>query len=90
MTNVFLYYDFTSFFKDESGSFSGNEICYSELNENHFMIFEKKEENFNLYVSKYESKKDIGVSSPEILEILIENYDKSIPEHRIAIRRYYE
>jgi hypothetical protein len=90
MTNVFLYYDFTSFFKDESGSFSGNEICYSELNANHFMVFEKSGESYNLYVSKYESKKDVGVSSPEILEMLIENYDKSIPEHRIAIRRYFE
>jgi len=90
MTNVFLYFDFSSFFKDISDAFSGNDICYSELNATHFLIFEKNKENYNLYVSKYTSKKDIGVNPPEILEFLIENYDKSIPEHRIAIRRYFE
>ena len=90
MTNVFLYYNFTPFFKDESDSFSGNDICFSELNSEHFMIFEKNEGNYNLYVSKYQSKNEIGKSKPEILEMLVENYDKSIPEHRIAIRRYFE
>ena len=90
MINVFLYYDFTSFFKDESDSFSGNDICFSELNSEHFMVFEKNEENYNLYVSKYQSKNEVGKSKPEILELLVENYDKSIPAHRIAIRRYFE
>ena len=90
MTNVFLYYDFTSFFKDKSDTFSGNEICYSELNSEHFLIFEKKEDNYNLYISKYKSKKDVGENKPIILEMIIENYDKSIPEHRVAIRRYFE
>ena len=90
MTNVFLYYNFTPFFKDESDSFSGNDICFSELNSEHFLIFEKNGDNYNLYVSKYQSKKDIGKSKPEILEMLVKNYDKSIPEHRIAIRRYFE
>ncbi len=90
MTNVFLYYDFTPFFKDESGAFSGSDICFSELNSEHFMIFEKNGENYNLYISKYQSKKEVGKLEPEILEILVENYDKSIPEHRIAIRRYFE
>jgi len=90
MINVFLYYDFTPFFKDESGSFSGNEICFSVLNSEHFMIFENHEENYNLYISKYQSKNEVGKTAPEILELLVENYDKSIPEHRIAIRRYFE
>ena len=90
MTNVFLYYDFTSFFKDESDSFSGNDICFSELNSEHFMVFEKNGENYNLYISKYQSKNEVGKSKPEILELLVENYDKSIPAHRIAIRRYFE
>jgi hypothetical protein len=54
------------------------------------MIFEKNGESYNLYVSKYESKNDIGKSNPVILEMLVENYDKSIPEHRVAIRRYFE
>lgn len=90
MVNVFLYYNFTPFFKDESETFLGNDICYSELNSEHFMIFEKIEEKYNLYVSKYQSKKDIGKNKPVILEMLVENYDKSIPEHRIALRRYLE
>jgi oligoribonuclease NrnB/cAMP/cGMP phosphodiesterase (DHH superfamily) len=90
MTNVFLYYDFNTFFKDESDAFSGNEICFSELNSEHFLIFEKNAENYNLYVSKYKSKKEVGKNKPELLEMIIENYDKSIPEHRVAIRRYFE
>ena len=90
MTNVFLYYDFNTFFKDESDAFSGNEICFSELNSEHFLIFEKNAENYNLYISKYKSKKEVGKNKPELLKMIIENYDKSIPEHRVAIRRYFE
>ena len=90
MTNVFLYYGFNSFFNDESPAFSGNELCYAELTAEHFLIFEKKDNTYHLYVSKFNSKKEIGVNTPMILEKLVENYDKSIPEHRIAIRRYFE
>ncbi|WP_397447365.1 hypothetical protein [Polaribacter sp. R77954] len=88
MENVFKYYEFSDFFQDHSKSFSGNEIAYSELNATHFLIFEKYLETFNLYVSKYTNKTDIGVKPPEILELLVENYDKSIPEHRIALKQY--
>ena len=90
MENVFKYYEFSDFFKDNSEAFSGNEICFTELNETHFLIFEKNKETYNLYVSRYGSKKEIGVKPPEILEVLIEKYDKSIPEHRVAIRRYLQ
>ena len=90
MENVFKYYEFSTFFLDASDSFSGNEICFTELNETHFLIFEKKNVTYNLYVSRYQSKKDIGDKSPEILELLVENYDKSIPAHRIAIKQYLD
>jgi hypothetical protein len=88
MENVFKYYDFSDFMKDTSDSFSGNEICFSELNSTHFLIFEKNISTYNLYVSRYQTKNDIGVKPPEILELLVENYNKSIPEHRIAIKNY--
>lgn len=88
MENVLKYYEFSLFIKDESDTFSGNEITFTELNSTHFLIFEKKEETYNLYVSRYTHKNDIGIKPPEILELLIENYDKSIPEHRIAIKQY--
>lgn len=42
MENVFKYYDFSEFITDKSTTFSGREICFSELNEQHFLIFEKK------------------------------------------------
>lgn len=90
MENVLKYFEFSSFLKDESGVFSNNEIAYSELNSEHFLIFEKENDKYNLYVSKYSAKKAIGKESPEILELLIENYDKGKPEHRVAIRRYFE
>jgi hypothetical protein len=88
MENILKYYMFSAFIKDESNSFAGNEIAFTELNETHFLIFEKEQETFNLYVSKYGQKKDIGVKPPEILELLVANYDKSIPAHRIAIKQY--
>lgn len=88
MDNVFKYYEFTDFFTDTSTIFLGNEICFSELNEEHFLIFEKKDNAFNLYVSKYKSKKEVGFKPPEILELLVEGYDKSIAEHRIILRKY--
>lgn len=90
MENVLKYFEFSSFFKDQSGAFSHREIAFSELNSEHFLIFERDEEIYNLYVSKYAGKKAIGNESPEILELLIENYDKSNPAHRVAIRRYFE
>jgi len=90
MTNIFLYYDFSSFFKDESGTFSGNDICFTELNSEHFLIFEKVNETYNLHVSKYHSKNEIGKKKPILLEPLVENYDKSISEHRVLLRRYLE
>jgi len=88
LENVFKYYEFSDFFEDKSNSFSSNLICFTELNEENFLIFEKKEANYNLYVGKYQSKKDIGVKAPEILELLVEDYDKSKPEHRIVLRQY--
>ena len=88
MEKVLKYYEFSLFIKDESDTFSGNEITFTELNSTHFLIFEKKEETYNLYVSRYTHKNEIGVKPPEILELLIENYDKSIPAHRIAIKQY--
>ncbi len=88
MENILKYYEFSDFFVDKSNAFSGNEIAFSELNATHFLIFEKYSEAFNLYVSKYVNKKEIGIKSPEILELLVENYDKSKPEHRIALKQY--
>ena len=35
-----------------------------------------------------EKKGDIGNKPPEILELLVTNYDKSNSEHRVALRRY--
>ena len=51
-------------------------------------IFEKNQQHYNLYVSKYKNEAEIGNTSPEILEILVINYDKSNAEHRVALRRY--
>ena len=88
MENVLDYYEFSPFVKDKSNTFSGHEISFTEINETHFLIFEKNGQTYNLYVSKYKNNKEIGIKPPEILELLVENYDKSIPEHRIAIKQY--
>ncbi len=90
MENILKYYEFNDFFTDKSKVFAGNEICYTVLNKHHFLIFEKNKNEFNLYVSKYNSENDIGVIKPEILELLVENYDKSIPKHRIILRQYLD
>tara|TARA_B110000914_G_scaffold133699_1_gene116873 strand:- start:1143 stop:1415 length:273 start_codon:yes stop_codon:yes gene_type:complete len=88
MDNIFKYFDFSPFKKDASSSFGGNEISYTELNSEHFLIFEKEQQHYNLYVSKYNNEAEIGNISPEILEILVTNYDKSNSDHRVALRRY--
>ena len=88
MENIFKYFDFSHFKKDDSNAFNGNQISYTELNAQHFLIFEKEQDIFNLYASKYSKKADIGNKSPEILELLVTNYDKSNSEHRVALRRY--
>ena len=88
MENIFKYFDFSPFKKDDSNAFNGNQISYTELNAQHFLIFEKEQDIFNLYVSKYSKKADIGNKYPEILELLVTNYDKSNSEHRVALRRY--
>ena len=88
MENIFKYFDFSPFKKDHSNAFNGNQISFTELNAQHFLIFEKEQDIFNLYVSKYSKKSDIGNKSPEILELLVTNYDKSNSQHRVALRRY--
>ncbi|GAB7257778.1 hypothetical protein [Polaribacter sp. OB-PA-B3] len=90
MENVFKYFEFSDFFKDQSGSFSGNEICFTDLNDTHFLIFEKDGLQYNLYVSKFLNKKEVGYKQPEILELVVSNYNKSKPEHRIALRQYLD
>ena len=88
MENIFKYFDFSPFKKDDSNAFNGNQISFTELYAQHFLIFEKEQDIFNLYVSKYSKKSDIGNKSPEILELLVTNYDKSNSQHRVALRRY--
>ena len=88
MENIFKYFDFSPFKNDDSNAFNGNQISFTELNAQHFLIFEKEQDIFNLYVSKYSKKSDIGNKSPEILELLVTNYDKSNSQHRVALRRY--
>ncbi len=91
MENILKYYEFSDFFQDKSETFLEGDICFSELNEQHFLIFERKikeKETYNLYVSKYASKKSIGKTPPEILEKLVDDYDKSLAEHRIILRKY--
>lgn len=90
MEVVFQYFDFSSFFKDESDVFNGNQVCYSILNKHHFLIFEQTIENqYNLYVAKFDNEKSIGFNKPELIELVVENYDKSKPAHRIALKSYY-
>ncbi|MGJ8746039.1 hypothetical protein [Polaribacter sp.] len=88
MKNVLDYYEFSSFRKDQSDAFNGNEISFTEINKTHFLIFEKNNATLNLYVSRYEQRNDIGVKPPVILELVMANYDKGVPEHRIALRKY--
>lgn len=90
MENIFKYYEFSDFFKDESNEFSGNDICFTILNETHFLIFEKVKDTYNLYISRYQQKEYIGKKKSEILELVVKNYNKSIPDHRIALRQYLE
>ncbi|WP_369048591.1 hypothetical protein [Tenacibaculum sp. UWU-22] len=88
MESILKYYDFSKFFPDKSNTFSENLICYSTLNDTHFLIFEKENTIYNLYLSRYSSKKSIGCTPPETLELLVANYDKSISEHRIILKKY--
>lgn len=88
MESILRYYEFSDFIKDKSDTFSEKNICFCELNSKHFLIFAKEKETYNLYVSKYSSKKEIGQIPPQILELIVKDYNKSIPEHRIVIRKY--
>lgn len=89
MENVLKYFEFSTFINDKSNTFSGS-IAFSEVNQHHFLIFEKINNEFNLYVTRYEEKHQIGKEKPEVIELLINNYDKSLPEHRIILRKYLE
>lgn len=89
MENVLKYYQFSDFFTDASNAFSGNQIAYAEINATHFLIFEKIDDSYNLYVAKVDKRQDIGFKPPIIVELLVEGYDKSVPEHRVAIKQYF-
>ena len=70
MENIFKYYEFSEFFLDKSNTFSDNEISFTELNSTHFLIFEKVKKNYNLYVSRYNNKKEIGIKPPVNFRII--------------------
>ena len=88
MENVFKYYDFSVFEKDQSNAFSNNLICFTDLDATHYLVFEQEGLEYNLYVTKFSSKKDIGLKPPEILQLLVKKYDKSKPEHRLLLKQY--
>ena len=88
MENVLKYYEFSEFKKDTSTTFQGNEIAYTTLNDTHFLIFEKAGHQYNLYVAKYNNRKEIGIVAPQLIETLVINYSKSEPAHRKAIKQY--
>ena len=90
MENILKYYEFSDFIGDRSGAFQYHHIAYTSLNETHFLIFEKEGNQYHLHVARYGSEHEIGQQQPEIFELVVSNYDKSIPEHRIALRRYLE
>lgn len=91
MEIVLQYYGFSSFTPDQSSSFEGHQIAYLGLNDKHFLIFElTKTSGYNLYIAQYQDKSQVGRHDPEILELLVADYDKSIPEHRLALRAYLE
>ncbi len=89
METIFKYYEFSSFVNDQSQVFSGHPICYSQLNPTHFLIFEQDGDAYHLYVARYADKKEVGKTAPELLETLVEHYDKSIPAHRVILKRYF-
>jgi hypothetical protein len=88
MENILKYYEFSDFLSDTSGVFNNNSICYTQLNDTHFLIFEKQNTNYNLYISKYKVIKDIGKTPPEGLQLLAEDYNKSNPAHRLLLKKY--
>lgn len=91
MDIVLDYYGFSSFTKDESQAFNGNDISHFALNNHHALVFEREDENtFHLHITKFSNLKDLGNKQPEILETIVENYDKSKPEHRLALRAYVD
>lgn len=89
MENLLKYYEFSDFIKDTSGYFK-NPMCFAELNSQHFLIFEKDQQSYHLYVAKYANRAAVGKRQPEIAEVLQHHYDKSQPEHRILLRQYLE
>lgn len=91
MDIVLDYYGFSSFFNDSSGVFSNHKISYLALNKQHVLVFELTAENkYNLHVAKYLQLDDVGKKSPEIIETIVEDYNKSNPEHRLALRAYVD
>lgn len=91
MDIVLDYYGFSPFSKDESGSFNGNDISHLVLNDHHALVFERtKEDVFHLHITKVSNLIELGTKQPEILETIVENYDKSKPEHRLALRAYVD
>lgn len=89
MENIFRYYEFSPFEEDQSGFFSGHPVSYSQLNDTHYLIFEKEGDAYHLHVARFADSKNIKNKAPELLETLVRNYDKGIPEHRVILKRYY-
>ena len=77
MENVFKYFDFSKFKKDTSNSFNGNEICFTELNSEHFLIFQNN--TLKLMKTTHQYEEDLlpeGYKETKREKILLKGKDK--------------
>ncbi|WP_196885490.1 hypothetical protein [Aureivirga sp. CE67] len=81
METLLLYYGFSDFMKDASNTFEG-EISYVRIGGNHFLIFERVEENYKLFYASYPKSNVIGKKAPEETKLLVSPFLKGEKEHR--------
>ena len=91
METLLEYYNFTPFFKDRSGFFNQNLICYSLIRDDLFLVFEQIEEGeFKLWFVQFADDEGIGNVNPDAANLLIDNFEIDLKEHRELLQKYLD
>jgi len=89
METLLNYYGFSPFKEDESNFYNGK-ISFALIKDNLYLIFDQSDLGLNLNFVQYSNSSKIGNSPPDAANLLIENFDIAMKEHREIVQKYLD
>ncbi len=91
MDAIMRYYGFSPFFKDNSGYFNAEQISFTAIKEDLYLVFARTDQNqFKLVFCQYPNLEAIGQEFPAAANELIPDFVKDLKEHREILQKYLD